>query len=284
MNERPAPTFGAQISGKRTHDYEFRFGKLKLVTSAIEPALFYATFMIGEYDGVTVRQGDVVLDAGANIGDFTVKAARAAGSSGRVVAVEPNPEMLPYLRKNIELNQLENVTIVESALSDSKGHARISGVGGSATILNEEIQHTLEVETTTIDDLVQELALPSISVMKMDIEGAEAVALPDQTTLEQVRELAIELHGPTNIEQIPEMLSSKGFSITEFNSRKMIHNIVSNILMHAPSFIDAELKTRAMAIRSTLRSISHLENPNLPLRERDKLKVIYGHRSDIPQS
>jgi len=71
-----------------------------------------------------VQSGDVILDLGANIGYYVAMYGQLLGGKGSVYAVEPDPRSVPFLRKNIELNELgEMVTVDCSALSDTTGIA-----------------------------------------------------------------------------------------------------------------------------------------------------------------
>ena len=65
-----------------------------------------------------VKPGDCVLDVGANIGLYSLALSRAVGPSGRVIAVEPDPDNLALLRRNLQANGCTNVTVVEEALGD----------------------------------------------------------------------------------------------------------------------------------------------------------------------
>src|SRR5919109_3585908 len=66
-----------------------------------------------------VAQGAVVLDVGANIGWYTLLAARAAGPSGHVYSFEPDPRTLPSLEQNVRANGFSNVSVIPKAASDA---------------------------------------------------------------------------------------------------------------------------------------------------------------------
>jgi tRNA/tmRNA/rRNA uracil-C5-methylase (TrmA/RlmC/RlmD family) len=68
-----------------------------------------------------LREGSVFLDAGANIGFFTVLASKLVGQSGTVLAVEMMPDTAAILRKHVALNRCENVKIIEAAHPRRKG-------------------------------------------------------------------------------------------------------------------------------------------------------------------
>ena len=68
-----------------------------------------------------IQPGDVVLDAGANLGYYTVIASQRVGEQGRVYAFEPDAENVRLLKKNVSINGLTNVVIVDKALSATAG-------------------------------------------------------------------------------------------------------------------------------------------------------------------
>ena len=130
-----------------------------------------------------VRPGSVFIDIGANIGLFTLKAARLTGPQGRVIAIEPGTEAANRLEENVGLNSYAQVTILRQALSDSNGEAVLHHVQlgndpqayslvGSALATDGET-----VKTETLDSLVSRLALTQIDCIKMDVEGAEPMVI-----------------------------------------------------------------------------------------------------------
>jgi FkbM family methyltransferase len=132
-----------------------------------------------------LRPGMVVLDGGANEGVYTVFAAARVGPKGRIIAVEPSPRELERLKANLALNRLRNVEIVEAALTDRSGSARLlmaepahagqNTLGKFAYAISAAGEE--EVETITLDELVQERGLARLDILKLDIEGAELRAL-----------------------------------------------------------------------------------------------------------
>ena len=122
------------------------------------------------------------MDVGANVGQFTLVAARRVGPSGRVHAYEPTPELAAHILRNLELNGLENVAVNAVAVSDVAGRASLHFVElddpGENSIVNPSPgTRTLEVPTVTLDGYLAEHAVGTVSVIKMDIEGAEMPAL-----------------------------------------------------------------------------------------------------------
>lgn len=128
-----------------------------------------------------VRPGMTVVDVGANVGWFTLLAARLVGPRGLVVAFEPDPQLFDMLADNVELNGYEHhVQLHRAALADVHGSApfhaatRHRGNGSLVPALNQLGDASAEIVTydvtlTTLDAL----QLPSVDVMKVDAEGAE---------------------------------------------------------------------------------------------------------------
>jgi FkbM family methyltransferase len=127
-----------------------------------------------------IREGDVVLDLGANIGYYTLLAARLTGPKGRVYAFEPEPLNYGLLLKNVELNGYDNVVARQQAVSDKVGRVRFFLDGentGAHTMYQHEGGHNfIEVESVTLDDFFKDRD-NRVDVVKMDIEGAEMAAL-----------------------------------------------------------------------------------------------------------
>jgi FkbM family methyltransferase len=124
-----------------------------------------------------LEPGLTVFDVGANVGMYAVLAARRVGAAGRVHAFEPTPHVAGRLRRNVTLNGLDNVVVTEAAVSDRAGVATFyvqqasdrSSLGGDGT--------PVPVQTITLDDYVPAQGLSKVDVMKMDVEGAETLAL-----------------------------------------------------------------------------------------------------------
>jgi len=174
-----------------------------------------------------LKEGDIVVDAGAQIGTFTVKAAQTVGDKGKVIALEPEVQNLMLLRKNIEANGLRNVVIIPKGVwslksklnlnvsSNQTGHSLYRGkcYGTDSTSTTEEI------EVDNIDNILKQLGIKRVNFIKMDIEGAEIEALKGMTeTIKNNNvKLAIEavhiINGEETYKVIIPQLIAKGFVI-----------------------------------------------------------------------
>ena len=147
----------------------------------IQRAIYFGMFERDELEFLRgcVGQGDVCIDAGANVGFYTCHLASWVGSLGHVHAFEPEPKNAERLAVNVRLNGFSpRVTIHPEALSFEKGHARFnraaSGRSGWGSFHRYEGHvETIEVETETVDGLMEEQGLDQIALLKVDVEGAD---------------------------------------------------------------------------------------------------------------
>jgi FkbM family methyltransferase len=116
----------------------------------------------------------VVYDCGAAAGFYTLLAVRLTGKDGHVMAVEPSPRQLRWLRRNLHANHLDEVRVVEAAISDRNGAAgfRESFSAGSGGSLREGGE--AQVDVCTLDALAEKCPPDFI---KLDVETAEVAAL-----------------------------------------------------------------------------------------------------------
>jgi FkbM family methyltransferase len=138
--------------------------------------------LITEYIRANLKPGDTFVDVGANIGYYSLIAARIVASAGRVFAVEASPSIHGRLLRNIELNGLHNITAIHAAASEVSGELSIfsgpvSNLGHSTTVetLAEKEGLTLEskVRADTLSALVGAENLRNARFVKIDVEGAE---------------------------------------------------------------------------------------------------------------
>jgi FkbM family methyltransferase len=159
-------------------------------------------YYTGEFDDQRIRvartllrlRPGVAVDAGANIGLWTVPLAReAAAVGGRVIAVEPVPANAGRLRENLRLNGIDvRADVYELALSDAPGRVTMTlredfaagAATGNAAVASDDGDtrwERLEVPARPLDDLLDELGRPAVSVVKSDLEGHEARFLAGAT-------------------------------------------------------------------------------------------------------
>jgi FkbM family methyltransferase len=145
----------------------------------------YYIYMLGLFEGDILRaalsllhEADTFFDIGGHFGQYTIAAGRKVGETGKVYTFEPGPIQDSYLRKNIRLNNLNNVTVANVALSDQPGELALhvpsfSDIGKSQLVDPETDASAVRVPVTTLDQFCEDNRVTRIDVMKVDVEGAE---------------------------------------------------------------------------------------------------------------
>lgn len=136
-------------------------------------------------DFARLQQGDIVLDLGGYSGLTSIAFSKEVGGSGRVITLEPDPANFAAAKTNLEthskVNGLDNVDLLQLAAAGERGVMRLSAEGamGSAevTVVGSHRSEVIEVETITLQDLVDRLGLPKVDFVKIDIEGSEVNVL-----------------------------------------------------------------------------------------------------------
>ncbi len=155
-------------------------GKHIYIDGVFEPEVFR---FVKSY----LKPGMIVFDLGSNLGQYTLLAARCVGEKGRVHSFEPSSSMFAELEFNVSLNNLSDTCILnKAAVSDVSGTAKLSKYEPGAEVYNSLGSHTRkerarvgyeDVKTIRLDDYVKEMGCGQIDFMKIDIEGAELLAL-----------------------------------------------------------------------------------------------------------
>lgn len=123
-----------------------------------------------------LKEGDIVVDAGAYPGDYAAFAARKVGKKGKVIAFEPDKKNRKILQRNLEKEGLNNFIVIEKGLWDKKTKLKFSGQDGLHSTLFKEVNQS-EVEVVKLDEELKKIGIKKIDVLKMDIEGAEIKAI-----------------------------------------------------------------------------------------------------------
>jgi len=160
--------------------------------------------------------GGVIIDVGAQVGLFTLKAAPFAR---RVFSYEPSSKNFPSLKKNVERNSLPNVQLHQKALWSSMGTVKFTDGGAGSVSGLGGMKGGYEVETTTLDAVVEEAG--NVDLVKMDIEGAEYDVFSKcaASTLRRIARMVAEVHvfapdHPKRLEGVVRQLEHSGFNVS----------------------------------------------------------------------
>jgi FkbM family methyltransferase len=178
-----------------------------------------SAYFKGSYDrdilqalATLIQPGWVIWDCGTYLGFYTVFFSRAVRDTGRVVAIEPDPRNLQRTRQNAALNERHNIAFVHAAVGTPSGqiefilsdnsNSHVPGVyvgGDRGTYSQIERQDgRILVDCVSLDQLLIDRGLPAPDLIKIDIEGAEEMALQHVDRLiGGARPLIVlELHNP----------------------------------------------------------------------------------------
>ena len=178
-----------------------------------------------------LNSGMYCLDVGANIGYYALLERKIVGRNGKVIALEPSPTAFTYLRRNLSLNQFNDVETHRVALGKNEGS--VSMVLDQKTNLsrindfvnNSESAEILDVPMESLDSFTKIKTLTRIDLIRMDIEGYEGIViLNGQVSLKKFKPLLlIEVHaallGKKDLKNLLMNLKELGYSKVYFIER-----------------------------------------------------------------
>ncbi|MCK9375551.1 MAG: FkbM family methyltransferase [Syntrophobacterales bacterium] len=129
-----------------------------------------------------LKPGKTFIDVGANMGDYTLMAAKIVGETGKVMSIEPAPNNIKWINKSIKLNGYPNITVKNIALGETDGMAKlylshVSGWHSLIPSLPNRNQGDITVEVKTLDNLLKNDNCNNVDMIKIDVEGAELKVL-----------------------------------------------------------------------------------------------------------
>tara|TARA_Y100000310_G_scaffold299526_1_gene334455 strand:- start:93 stop:845 length:753 start_codon:yes stop_codon:yes gene_type:complete len=159
----------------------------------------------------------VVLDLGANIGTFTVLAAKQPNTK-KVYAYEPFPSNTALLIKNTSLNNLnEKVSINAEAVSKKSGTTEfyLNSKGPATHSLNNKTGKSITVPTTSLSQILKKHKIKKVDLLKLDVEGAEEDILLNttKTDLKKIKHIIMEYHPNINLKKLITFLKKNGFHV-----------------------------------------------------------------------
>ncbi|MFG1390755.1 FkbM family methyltransferase [Acidiplasma aeolicum] len=229
---------------------------------------FYQVILENTYNELfkNINYGDIIIDAGANIGAFTVPAAKLVGNNGKIISIEPQKINFSILKGNIELNKLNNVILVNKAIyNKSDEDVNISGEG-VFTKLDKDKKDNF-VKTITLNDIVEQYKIEP-KIMKMDIEGSELYAMQQaEKTLKSLKYIEMGIHNKYADNEVNIVLKE----FTKIYKNAEINNYREIIKKHLFYFFNLELHNR---FKTSFRILKKKDN----IKMDDYPKIGYFYR------
>jgi FkbM family methyltransferase len=197
--------------------------RFKVRVNTSDALMIWEVWKAKVYDDVRIPilEGDVVVDIGAHIGAFAVRAARQA-HRGKVYSYEAARSTYLMLEKNRKLNSLENLSIENSAVSNRRGEMHLYMPANNSILgsLRQDTSGFKEmVQAITFSDIIAEHALERVDFLKIDVEGAEfdiLFACSDEI-FAKIQRMVIEYHefegDKRSHQDLVNLLDSQGFKV-----------------------------------------------------------------------
>ncbi|MDH3267773.1 MAG: FkbM family methyltransferase [Ignavibacteria bacterium] len=191
--------------------------------------VFYTVFLKGEYDSLEkfkIREEDIIIDIGAHLGFFTIKAAKKA-CNGTVYAFEPFSMHYELLKENILSNNIKNVKFYNQAITDKTSelsfYYTMHGDPGDTSLFKinpEKKTYEEKVKSISLQDFFNQENIENCNFLKMDCEGAEYSILmkANDSTLAKIQRIAMEWHKfepDHDPKGLAEFLKENGFNLIE---------------------------------------------------------------------
>jgi len=187
--------------------------------------IFLEIFVLNDYKFTTRNKRPFIIDCGSHIG-LSILYFKQIYPEAEILGFEPNPENFEILKRNIEINKLKNVTLVNAALSNKDGVAVLhSGINKNdsltwgdtiSTSMTGANNERFSVNTLRLSKFINK----QVDLLKIDIEGMESVVLKEiESKLPLVRQIIMEHHVPrksdelNNLKGITNTLRRNGFTV-----------------------------------------------------------------------
>lgn len=176
----------------------------------------------GYFKKDSINRGDIIIDAGAYNGVFTILAAKMTGPRGKVIAFEPDSNNFNKLLKNLEPNNIKNVIAVKRGLWCEKGNLDLIMCGSRSSFIfnTSEDKKVNTVSVDCLDHELKRLKIKKVDFVKMGIEGAEIEAIKGmKNTLKDSNDIKLAIasyhivDGKKTCYEVEKLLSNLKFNV-----------------------------------------------------------------------
>jgi FkbM family methyltransferase len=169
-----------------------------------------------------IHSGTIFYDVGANVGVYTLLASLLSGTRGHVYSFEPVPRNIHYLKEHIRINMVSNASVIGAAVCDIDGEVSFS-LGSSSSMGYVDNTGDIDVRALKLDTFCSKEKPPT--VIKMDIEGAEHLALlgANETLRKCKPTIFLSTHGSRVHSDCCSLLEDIGYALTSVDGKPVEH-------------------------------------------------------------
>lgn len=190
-----------------------------------------------------IKNGDIVIDIGANIGIFTLLFAKLVGSNGHVYAFEADPTNFEILKKNIEINSYQNTTLENKAIFHKNEKINLflspSNPGDHRIYDSNDGRKSIQINSIILDDYILQKKV-DVDFVKIDVQGSELSVIQGMKKLLEPNNIKIMMEfEPILLEKfgtkpldLLDILESYGFHFFDINEieQKIKHISISELI------------------------------------------------------
>jgi FkbM family methyltransferase len=174
-------------------------------------------YLLDIYHTGMIKPDDIVIDLGASIGDFAIRAMRRAKY---VIAVEPNQEDFQLLCRNLRANDCHNIVPLDIGVASNAGMRQITFQG-----------RTYSFRVETLAGILERQHVSKVDFIKLDIEGYETEVIESSIEIiKQARVIAIELHGTKKV--VDSLLLPLGFKFVPLTKGYIYRKLLAQLIAH----------------------------------------------------
>jgi len=185
-----------------------------------------------------IQPGGVGYDIGASVGFYTLLFAELLGKKGEVFAFEPFPENILYLKKHLQLNSCDNVTVIEAAVSERNGTG-VFKLGANSALGTLSSEGSSQVKTVRLDELCLNNEINPPDYIKIDVEGAEFLVLSGAQTIisKYYPMIFLSTHGVDMHKRCCTFLKEMGYNLQSVHKNQSVEECRSIVASKKTTFI-----------------------------------------------
>lgn len=223
-----------------------RISFLLLNKNVFQPKVFFKQFIVSNSDGIFICRDNIdvdivsesfereirkvfkdfkegiFVDIGANIGKYTVMIGNQLKGNGKIISIEPHPNNFEILKKNVEVNKCENVTLVNAACWNTKSTLKLFDHEAHPLLASavKESKNFITVDSEPLDDILDRLGVKNVDLVKIDVEGAESKVLEGMKNLLKIGKVRIVFEAWDNsfVDACRKVLEVYNYKIEQLNS------------------------------------------------------------------